>query len=197
VLSPLLLAYRIHTRDEMRTVLIVRGGAICRYYAFYESAVDSAEKFCGQMDALQREIGERGRSRSMATALLVDRAAEGVPPTPVLAPAPVPAPAPVAAAPAAAPPSPVATALAPPQSVAGGSDLTPTIQQPSTISMLQQTPDGSSAGTPGGGDFFAMTAFFREERTHMEHKVSRKEASLFLLLTYLLMSDFSTADSGP
>ena len=72
------------------------------YYRFSRDAISTDEKFEGQMDALTREVGERGKPKALH---------EGEPPEPAPMPAPrrapalAPAPAP-AVAPAAAPATP-------------------------------------------------------------------------------------------
>ena len=50
------------------------------WHAFFESAVDTDEKFIQAMDALTREIGDRGKIKA--------KVAEGVPPPKAATPAP-------------------------------------------------------------------------------------------------------------
>ena len=57
------------------------------YYCFFVAAVDTDEKFMQQMDALTREIGDRGKATTMAAA----RVSEGVPPRAAPTPTPEPA----------------------------------------------------------------------------------------------------------
>ena len=74
------------------------------YYEFFAAAVDTDDKFMKQMDALTREIGDRGRVKQTTAGARVV-VSEGVPPAPAPAPAPralaplVPAPAPAPATP--------------------------------------------------------------------------------------------------
>eukprot|EP01043_Picozoa_sp_COSAG02_P041045 COSAG02_NODE_3373_length_6852_cov_3.840071_1_plen_328_part_00 len=82
------------------------------YYQFFAAAVNTDEKFMQQMDALTREIGERGQVKAKVEARVVS---EGVPPAPTMEPEPAPAPAP------ASPPH--STALAPVEQ-----GLTPSMQ---------------------------------------------------------------------
>lgn len=65
------------------------------YYKFFAAAVDTEQKFTQQMDALTREIGDRGKTTTVSAAR---RVSEGVPPFSLaLEPAPAPAPASVPA----------------------------------------------------------------------------------------------------
>lgn len=65
---------------------LILGGSL--YFAFFDSAIPTDEKFMLQMDALIGEIGERGKAKLGAAA----RVSEGVPPeATVLAATPPPA----------------------------------------------------------------------------------------------------------
>jgi len=55
------------------------------FYRFHDSAIDTDEKFNSQMDAVVREIGERGKPGLLSAAAAPP---EGLPPTPAPAPEP-------------------------------------------------------------------------------------------------------------
>ena len=100
------------------------------YYQFFAEAVDTDEKFERQIDALLREVGDRGKVKTDAAWV-----SEGVPPAPTPAPAPapvfasiparVPAVAPVATPPRSAALAPVASAD---QGVSPSMQMVPTQQ---------------------------------------------------------------------
>jgi hypothetical protein len=85
------------------------------YYEFFAAAVDTDDKFMKQMDALTREIGDRGRVKQTTAGARVV-VSEGVPPAPAPAPARAPAPAPRTLAPLA--PAPAPAPATPPRSAA-------------------------------------------------------------------------------
>eukprot|EP01046_Picozoa_sp_COSAG06_P046970 COSAG06_NODE_6741_length_2802_cov_2.576027_2_plen_371_part_00 len=108
------------------------------WYAFYETAVPTEEKFIEQMDSLIREIGDRGKIKTGKVS------SEGVPPrAPAPAPVPAKAPAPAPAAAAAFEPTPE-PAPAPAPTIASSVPSTPS----RTIATISTTPDRASDFSP-------------------------------------------------
>jgi len=108
------------------------------WYAFYESAVPTEEKFIEQMDSLIREIGDRGKIKTGKVS------SEGVPPrAPAPAPVPAKAPAPAPAAAAAFEPTPE-PAPAPAPTIASSVPATPS----RTNATILTTPDRASDFSP-------------------------------------------------
>ena len=127
------------------------------WHAFFESAVDTDEKFMSAMDGLVREIGDRGQTKT--------KVVEGVPPktaAPASAAAALePTPEPTLAQTAVVPPlprAPIGVALAP--------------EQHGFSPMTQQV---TSAGA--GGNFSELSSFFErvDARSKAEAKAARAE----------------------
>jgi hypothetical protein len=154
------------------------------YHAFYPNAVPTDETFMQRMDALIREIGDRGKIKT--------RVSEGVPPrahaprahAPAPAPAPARAPAPAPAfeptpepaparvsTPAASVPTTPSRALAPASTLDRG--FSPSLQPSSSMPMVQHI-----ASTGGGSSLSEMSSFFKELRE--EAKAERAELTLQL-----------------
>jgi len=166
------------------------------YFKFYASAVETEADFIQQMDMLSREIGDRGRIKTLATAgSSKANVSEGVPPR-ALGPAPAPAPTPMSTAfePTPEPaPAPV-RALAPAATPDRGS-FSPSMQQqqqqqlssPASRPMIQHdiVPRAAIGSGGGGGSFSEMALFFKEQRE--EAKAERAgvkpnaSASIFVL----------------
>ena len=144
------------------------------WHAFFESAVDTDEKFIQAMDALTREIGDRGKIKA--------KVAEGVPPpkaaTPASAaaaadfePTPEPAPAPALAparAPASAPAPEVAAAV---PSTSPRASLAVAEQQGFSPSMQQMSPPMPMMSMYGSAESTALV-----ERLLAQMKEQRDEA---------------------
>lgn len=156
------------------------------YYHFFPAAVDTDEKFMQQMDALTREIGDRGRGQP--------RVSEAVPPA--RAPAALRAPAP-APGPAPAPAPAVAPASSPPRSsqvaqVAPGRGFSPTMQHrtPQTpmvaqqqssdsLSMVERLLDEAKADRAAmEARLEAKDAILAEQRQEMEAKMEQQRVEL-------------------
>jgi hypothetical protein len=170
------------------------------WYAFYESAVPTEEKFIEQMDSLIREIGDRGKIKTGKVS------SEGVPPrAPAPAPVPAKAPAPAPAAAAAFEPTPE-PAPAPAPTIASSVPSTPsrtiaTISTPGRASgfspsvhpMAQQQPGAlqqgalqqqhvvtsSSVGGMGMGiSFSEMSLLIKEQRERDDVVRAEMEAKM-------------------
>ena len=132
------------------------------YYAFYPNAVPTDRKFTQQMDALIREVGDRGKAKTRA------RASEGALPRRGLAPAaafePTPAPAPAAAV-----PTTPSRELAPTSTPDHG--FSPSVQLSPSMPMVQPV---TSAG--GGGSFSEMSSFFMQQREEAKAERAEMEA---------------------
>jgi hypothetical protein len=128
------------------------------YYTFYPAAVGTDAEFQQQVDAVCRELGDRGKPKLQ----------EAIPPSaPALArfePTPAPAPAP-ARAPAPAPALAVAPATPRPteQSSANAASFTPSMQQIAT----PMTPMG------GGSGVMEIIALLKEERQEMKQELQQ------------------------
>ena len=108
------------------------------YFPFHAEAVATDEMFMQQMDALTREIGDRGKVKTKPTA----EVSEGVPPAP--APTPTPAPAP---APAPTPASTSTSAPAPPPSsaaVLAPVPAVPQLREADSLSAINEVGVGST-----------------------------------------------------
>ena len=137
------------------------------WYGFWDADQDDDAAFERRLDALVREIGDRGKLR----------VSEAVPPeptpapAPALAPAPAPAPA-LAPAPAPAPvPAPSRTAApapAPAQHTPQAPSLsfTPSVQSSPTQVVMRQDV-AQAAISESAGSFSEMVSFMREERETM------------------------------
>jgi hypothetical protein len=128
------------------------------YYVFYSDAVDTEEKFLQQMDALEREIGDRCRAVTVRSNGLT----EGVPPAQVAAPLP---------APAALKHSQPPTTHDPTSQ--GTASFTASLQEsPRRISATEHQP------TSAPGNFGELASFFREERAHFEASVQQQRQEM-------------------
>jgi cell division septum initiation protein DivIVA len=131
------------------------------WYPFYSDAVDTDEKFSQRMDALVREVGERGKIKTKPSTGMP----QGVPPKAVASapptasePTPEPAPAPEAPAPAPVTPmTPNRTALAPAAVLEAQQQFSPSLQILSPA--VQQHTALVNAGT-----LSEMAAIFKEQR---------------------------------
>ena len=154
------------------------------YYEFFAAAVDTDDKFMKQMDALTREIGDRGRVKQTTAGARVV-VSEGVPPAPAPAPAPralaplVPAPAPAPATP------PRSAALVP--SAATDQGNSPSVQMvpmqsssADALGMVERLLDEAKA------DRAAMEARLEAKDAKMEAKLAeqRQEMEAKLEATY-------------
>jgi hypothetical protein len=154
------------------------------YYEFFAAAVDTDDKFMKQMDALTREIGDRGRVKQTTAGARVV-VSEGVPPAPAPAPAPralaplVPAPAPAPATP------PRSAALVP--SAATDQGYSPSVQMvpmqsssADALGMVERLLDEAKA------DRAAMEARLEAKDAKMEAKLAeqRQEMEAKLEATY-------------
>ena len=148
------------------------------WYAFSGAESDDDAAFERRLDAVCREIGDRGKVG----------VSEGVPPlhepTPAPAPARVPKRAPTPApalAPAPAPaPVPRTPTLAPPAATTVVSSFTPSMQQASPTPQAMEMVQSPSSGQEGSS-FAMMSAFFagqqaREDRMRAEMDRLREEA---------------------
>ena len=138
------------------------------YYAFHEDAVATDEAFTRQIDALTREIGDRGKP------------AEGVPPA-SRPPAPAPAPTPTrararapAATPAPAPepapapaPPPARAALAAPEP-----SFSPSMQMTPAPALVSTQPQVSSIG------LVELSDFLKEQRAEMKGEMESQRAAM-------------------
>ena len=136
------------------------------YYRFYPGAIETDEAFTKEMNALTREIGERGKIKPATSPL-----AEGVPPAPAPAPAPAPEPAPAPApardASAATPPRaalPPAAALAP-----AGHSFSPSMQ----VSAAAPTEHALA-----GVGIAELASFMREQQTRDDKNRALMDAKM-------------------
>ena len=161
------------------------------WYPFWDADQDDDDAFEKRLDAVCKEIGDRGKPKLP----------EAVPPpaqAPARVPASVPAPAPaVSRTPVSAPPAAAAPALAAAAAAAAPSvdqalatpqrTFSPSVQMPHTCtstSLLAHQPAHSGGGLSGTG-LEDLTSLLREERSHMkeerelvEAKMERVEAKL-------------------
>ncbi len=133
------------------------------YYRFYPSAIETDVAFTKEMNALTREIGERGKIKPATSPL-----AEGVPPAPAPAPEPAPAPAPAPArdASAATPPRaalPPAVALAP-----AGHSFSPSMQ-------VSAAPTEHALAGVGIAE---LASFMREQQTRDDKNRAEMDAKM-------------------
>ena len=154
------------------------------YYEFFAAAVDTDDKFMKQMDALTREIGDRGRVKQTTAGARVV-VSEGVPPAPAPAPAPR-ALAPLVPAPAPAPATPPRSAALMP-SAATDQVYSPSVQMvpmqsssADALGMVERLLDEAKA------DRAAMEARLEAKDAKMEAKLAeqRQEMEAKLEATY-------------
>lgn len=137
------------------------------YYAFYDSAIPTEEKFMERVDALTREIGDRAK---LTTPDKKKAVSEGVPPSTIRQFEPAPAPqaeqaeqAEQAPAPAPAPASEARSAL----TSAATAPMTPQSSYSPSMQSVQQQPgalssavavrsDGGSGGATAAAGSFAV-----------------------------------------
>lgn len=149
------------------------------WYAFFESAVPTDEKFMQQMDSLIREIGDRGKIET--------KVSEGVPPrapalAPVLAkapapaaapafePTPEPAPAPRASTPAASGSVPTTPQRALAAVSTPGRGFSPSVQLSPSMPMVQHA---SSTGG-GGSSLTEVASIFENLAARMETRAKEE-----------------------
>ena len=116
------------------------------YYKFYPDAVKTETGFMHAIDALSREIGDRGKPKTLA---------EGVPP-------PAPAPAPAAPTSAAAAPAPALTVALDPATTplqATSQSYSPSMQQ----SMQPSSSDHRGGAGSSGASLMEVSAFMKEQ----------------------------------
>ena len=147
------------------------------WYPFYSCESDDEKTFEKKVDAVVREIADRGKPKlNTRPRPASESVAEGVPPAPAPAANPKPSSA-LVSAPAPAP----ATPPRPPAATAQDQSFTPTMMMsPMAQSVVQH--QGSSVGA-SPGSFAEMTSFFREEREHLETKMEKMREQLTTTLT--------------
>ena len=146
------------------------------WYAFFESAVPTDEKFMQTMDSLVREIGDRGKIKTKVSEFVPPKAPAPAPaPAPAFEPTPEPAPA-RAPTPAARVPTTPQLALTPVSAPDRG--FSPSVQLSPSMPMGQHA-NAASAG--GGVSFSEMTvtlsSFIKEQRERddtLRHEMEAK-----------------------
>ena len=125
------------------------------YYAFYDSAIPTEEKFMERVDALTREIGDRAK---LTTPDKKKAVSEGVPPSTIMHFEPAPAPqaqqAEQAPAPAPAPASEARSAL----TSAATAPMTPQSSYSPSMQSVQQQPGALSSAVAVRSDGGATAA---------------------------------------
>jgi hypothetical protein len=171
------------------------------WYAMWDAEKDDDAAFERRVDSVVREIGERGKLAMVSEAVppfhepspapapapapasslapAARKAAVAPAPAPVSAPAPAPAPAPVRSSALAARET-VATIRAPSTTPPARTSVTASMPQalaPLSVQTVATTSSSASGGgtTSAGSSFVEMTAFFREERAHLESKLEQQE----------------------
>jgi hypothetical protein len=153
---------------------LILGGRL--WHAFFESAVDTDDKFMRAMDALVREIGPRGKIKTKVSEGVPPQAAAAPAPAPatIFEPTPEPAPAPVPA-PAPAPALPPAALSTPSRSVVA--TLTATERQRFSPSVQQQQVQEASPVTPTmvpSIESVGLVQRLLDERKEMEAKMEAR-----------------------
>eukprot|EP01046_Picozoa_sp_COSAG06_P035026 COSAG06_NODE_3719_length_4977_cov_3.316523_7_plen_201_part_00 len=151
---------------KIKTFFLAQGTSL--YYQFYEEAIGSEDAFQQKIEAVCREIGDRGRPKQQIQQNATTNVSEGVPPAPAPARA-LAAQVPRAAAPA---PAPVAASA----DTSGEQSFAPTLHEsaapvvsrasqlvhqsaPQTQPVAAAAAAAAAAGGGGGGGGFEATKF--------------------------------------
>eukprot|EP01045_Picozoa_sp_COSAG04_P018613 COSAG04_NODE_1734_length_5755_cov_2.998762_4_plen_251_part_00 len=137
------------------------------YYRFYPGAIETDEAFTKEMNALTREIGERGKIKPATSPL-----AEGVPPAPAPAPAPEPAPEP---APAPAPARDASAATPPRAALPPAAALAPAGHSFSPSMQVSAAPTEHALAGVGIAE---LASFMREQQTRDDKNRAEMDAKM-------------------
>ena len=155
------------------------------YYRFFPSAVGTDAAFVEQMDAVAREIGDRGKAKALSEAVppaTMRASAPAAAPAPALARAPARAPAPAPASTLAPAPAPAPAPQTPQPSVLS---FTPSMQSsPAQVVVRQEVAPAAavSSESSSAGTFSEMVSFMREEREMMVSAMEKQRHEMQALV---------------